>query len=210
MIDTKTVSEVRARTGAGIVECKKVLEEVGGDMDRACEELRKRGAAKAEKRGQRQTKAGLVYAYIHQGGQVGAMVEVQCETDFVARNDSFREFVHDVAMQVAAMNPLYLSPDSIPSEVVEKEREIVMAEFAGSSKPQEVVDRIASGKMEKFHSEVCLLNMPFIKDEDKTVDGLLRETIGKIGENMKIVRFVRFALTDSVPPAGAGEACGCP
>ena len=206
MIDTKTISEVRAKTGAGIVDCKKALEDAGGDVTKACEELRKKGMTKAEKRGHRQTKAGLVCAYIHGEGQVGALVEIQCETDFVARTDDFKGLVHDIAMQVAAMSPLYLSSEEIPAEVVEKEKEIVMAEFEGSSKPQEVIDKIANGKMEKFYSESCLLNQAYIKDEDKTIGDLLKEIIGKTGENMKIARFARFALADSADNS-AEEAC---
>ncbi len=197
MVDTKTVSELRARTGAGIVDCKKVLEECGGDLDRAAEELRKKGMAKADKRGERQTKAGIVYAYIHGEGQVGTLVEVQCETDFVARTDAFKAFVHDVAMQVAAMNPLYLSPEQIPPEVIAKEKEIVMAEFEGSNKPKEVIEKIACGKLDKYFSDVCLLNQAFIKDEDKTIGELLKELIGKTGENMRVIRFARFALAES-------------
>ena len=177
MTDTKTISEVRAMTGAGIVDCKKALDEAGGDVAKACDELRKKGAAKAEKRGHRKTKAGLVYAYIHGEGQVGALVEVQCETDFVARTDAFKEFVHDIAMQVAAMSPLCISPEELPADVVAKEKEIVMAEFEDSNKPQDVIDKIAIGKMDKFYSESCLMNQAYIKDEDKTVGDLLKEMI---------------------------------
>jgi elongation factor Ts len=197
MVDTKTVSELRARTGAGIVDCKKALEGCGGDLDRAAEELRKKGIAKADKRSERQTKAGLVYAYIHGEGSVGVLVEVQCETDFVARTDGFKAFVHDVAMQIAAMNPLYLSPEAVPPEVVAKEKEIAMAEFAGSSKPKEVIEKIACGKIEKYFSETCLMNQAFIKDEDKTIGELLKEMVGKTGENMRVVRFARFALAEA-------------
>jgi elongation factor Ts len=194
-VDTKTISELRARTGAGMVDCKKALDESGGDIDRAAEILRAKGIAKADKKGERQTSEGLVHAYIHGAGKVGAMVEVLCETDFVARNEQFQEFVHDVAMHIAAANPLYMTPDEIPSEVVEKEREMAMEEFAGSSKPQDVIEKIAEGKLAKFYEDVCLMNQRFIKDEDKTMEELVKETIAKTGENIQLKRFVRFALT---------------
>lgn len=203
-IDTKTISELRAATGAGIVDCKKALEEAGGDIAKASEALRKKGMAKADKRGERATKAGLVYAYIHGDGQLGALVEVQTETDFVARNEQFKEFVHDVALQVASMNPLFVSAEEIPPEMIAKEKEILMAEFEGSGKPQEMIEKIAEGKLSKFYSEVCLLNQAFIKDEDKTIGELLKELIGKTGENAKIVRFARFSLADA---QSADEGC---
>lgn len=194
-VDTKTISELRARTGAGMVDCKNALTEAGGDADRAAELLRAKGIAKADKKGERKTKEGLIHAYIHGNGKVGALVEVLCETDFVARTDQFQEFVHDVAMQVAAANPLYLTREDIPAEVLEKERELAMAEFAGSGKPQQVIEKIAEGKLAKYYEETCLLNQRFIKDEDKTMGELLKETIAKTGENTQIRRFVRFALS---------------
>lgn len=194
VIDSKTVQELRAMTGAGIVDCKKALEEAEGDLQKAAEMLRKKGIAKAGSKGDRATKEGLVDSYIHGNGRVGVLVEVQCETDFVARTEQFKGFVHDVALQVSATNPLYVSPDQISSEVLEKEKELAMAEFEGSSKPREVIEKIASGKLEKYYSEVCLLNQAFIKDEDKTVGELLKEMIAKTGENIQIKRFSRFAL----------------
>jgi elongation factor Ts len=196
-IDAKTINELRNMTGAGIVDCKKTLEETGGDIAKAADILRRKGMAKAAKREDRSTKAGLIYAYIHGEGRVGALVEVQCETDFVARTDQFKAFVHDVAMQVAAMNPLYLGPESVSAEVLEKEKEIYAAEFAGSSKPKEVIDKIVCGKLEKFYSETCLLNQAFIKDEDKTVGELLKELTAKTGEKIVLKRFVRFALAEA-------------
>lgn len=194
VIDSKTVQELRAMTGAGIVDCKKALEEVGGDIQKAAELLRKKGIAKAGSKGDRATREGLVDSYIHGGGRVGVLVEVLCETDFVARTEQFRDFVHEVSMQIAATNPLYVSPDQIPAEVIEKEKELAMAEFAGASKPREVIEKIASGKIEKYYSEVCLLNQAYIKDEDKTVGEYLKEIIAKTGENVQIKRFSRFAL----------------
>jgi elongation factor Ts len=193
-IDSKTVAELRAMTGAGIVDCKKALDETGGDMQAAAEWLRKKGIAKAGTKGDRAATEGLVASYIHGEGRVGVLVEVSCETDFVARTEQFKEFVHEVALQISATNPLYVSRDQIPHEVIEKERELAMAEFAGSSKPAEVVAKIAEGKLEKYYSEVCLLDQAFIKDEDKTVGELLKETIAKTGENMQIKRFARYAL----------------
>ncbi|MBU0625680.1 translation elongation factor Ts [Patescibacteria group bacterium] len=194
-VDTKTVVELRARTNAGMVDCKNALDEAGGDIDQAVEILRKKGVAKADKKAERQVKEGLIHAYIHGTGKVGALIEVLCETDFVARNEQFQDFVHDVAMQVVATNPLYLSTDQIPAEVLEKERELATEEFAGSGKPQEVIAKIVEGKLSKYFEEVCLMNQRFIKDEDVTIEELLKNTIAKIGENIQIRRFARFALS---------------
>lgn len=194
MYDAKTIQELRAMTSAGIVECKKALEETDGDLQKAAELLRKKGIIKASSKGERETKEGLVDAYIHGTGRVGVLVEVQCETDFVARTEGFKEFVHEVALQISATNPLYVSREQIPAEVIEKEKELAMAEFAGSNKPAEMIEKIAQGKLEKYYAEVCLLDQPFIKDEDKTVGELLKETIAKTGENMVIKRFSRFGL----------------
>ncbi len=196
MADTNTISELRAMTGAGIVDCKKALDEAGGDVTKAAEILRKKGIAKAGSKGERATKEGLVDSYIHGNGKVGVLLEVQCETDFVARTEQFKDFVHEVALQISATNPLYVSREQIPSEVVEKEKELSMHEFDGSSKPKEVIEKIAAGKIEKYFSEVCLLDQAFIKDEDKTVGELLKETIAKTGENIQIKRFSRFALAE--------------
>ncbi len=194
MIDSHTIQTLRAQTGAGIVDCKNALTETNGDVAKAAEILRKKGMAKAGTKGERATKEGLVSAYIHGNHKVGVLVEVQCETDFVARTEGFSEFVNDVAMQIAAMNPLYVSRDQVPAEVIAKEKEIAMAEFEGSSKPKEVIEKIALGKLEKYFSEVCLLDQAFIKDEDITVGELLKQSIAKTGENTKIVRFARYAM----------------
>ena len=196
MSDLKLVTELRAMTGAGIVDCKKALEEAGGDINKAAENLRKKGIAKAATKSVRVTKEGLVHAYIHPNNKLGVLVEILCETDFVARTEQFRDLCNDVALQIAAMNPLYLSPDQIPAEVLEKEKSIVMDEFNGSSKPKDIIEKIAEGKMAKFYEDVCLLNQRFIKDEDMTISELLKTTIAKTGENMKIVRFVRFAMSE--------------
>lgn len=194
MVDTQTIAKLRELTGAGIVDCKKALEESAGDVEKASEILRKKGIVKAGSKSERVTKEGLVHAYLHSNHKMGALVEVQCETDFVARTEQFQAFVADVAMQVAATNPLYVSPEQIPAEVIEKEREIALAEFAGSSKPKEMLDKIAEGKLSKYYSDVCLLNQSFVKDEDKTIGDLVKETIAKTGENIVIKRFVRFAM----------------
>ncbi len=189
-----TVSELRAITGAGIVDCKKALDEVNGDLAKAVELLRKKGIAKASSKGDRATKEGIVASYIHGGGRVGVLVEVLCETDFVARTEQFQDFVHEVSLQISATNPLYVSREAIPSEVVEKEKELAMAEFEGSSKPKEMMEKIALGKLEKYYSEVCLLDQAYIKDEDKTVGELLKEMISKTGENIQVRRFSRYSL----------------
>jgi len=201
MIDAKSVSELRAMTGAGIVEVKKALEEANGDMNAAAELLRKKGIIKAASKSDRQTSEGLVYAYVHGNGKMGAMVEVLCETDFVARTDGFKELCHALALQIAAMNPLYVSSDAIPPEVLEKEKEIYGEEFAGSNKPPEMVAKIVEGKLGKWYSEVCLMNQAYIKDEDKSVEEVVKETIAKCGENIQVKRFTRFAMesTTQVP-----------
>jgi elongation factor Ts len=198
MIDAKTVAELRSKTGAGIVECKKALEEAGGDIEKAAELLRKKGIAKAGSKSARATAEGLVYAYVHSNGKVGAMVEVLCETDFVARTDAFKELCHEMALQVAAMNPLYVSKDQVPPEVIEKEKEIYAQEFVGSGKPAEMVAKIIEGKLSKYYNEVCLLNQAYIKDEDKTIEDVIKEAISKIGENIQVKRFARYAMDASI------------
>ncbi len=193
-IDAQTIQSLRSQTGAGIVDCKNALAETNGDIAKAAEILRKKGIAKAASKGERVTKEGRVASYVHSNNKVGVLVEIQCETDFVARTEAFQNFVNDVAMQIAAMNPLYVSREQVPAEVVEKEKEIAMAEFADSPKPKDVIEKIASGKIEKFFGEVCLVDQKFIKDEDVTIGELLKQTIAKTGENMRIVRFARFAM----------------
>ncbi len=202
MIDAKIVSQLRAMTGAGIVECKKALEETNGDLAAAAEALRKKGIAKAGSKSDRNTSEGLVYAYVHGNGKVGAMVEILCETDFVARTEGFKELCHELALQIAAMNPLYVSKDQIPAETLEKEKSIYAEEFAGSSKPAEVVEKILEGKLAKWYSEICLMNQAYIKDEDKTVEDVVKETISKCGENIQVKRFTRFAMEASTQVPG--------
>jgi len=186
--------KLRELTGAGIVEAKKALEAAEGDMGKAIEAMRKKGAVKAVEKGTRETREGRVHSYIHSTGKVGALVEVLCETDFVARNDVFKELCHDLAMQIVAGNPLYVSSVDVPPEVIEKEKEIYASEVASSGKPAEIVTKIVEGKLAKYYNDVCLLNQTFIKDEDITVDEHMKRAVAKLGENIKVRRFVRFSL----------------
>ncbi len=194
MIDSSTIMKLREITGAGIVEVKKALEAAGGDIAAATEALRKKGVIKAVEKGVRETREGRVHAYIHSNGKVGAMVEVLCETDFVARNEVFVELCHDLAMQIAAANPLYISQPDVPPEVIEKEKEVYAAEVAGAGKPQEIVNKIVEGKLAKYYGDVCLLNQTFIKDEDITVEDRVKHAVAKLGENIRVRRFVRYGL----------------
>jgi len=193
-IDAKQVAQLRATTGAGMMDAKQALEEAGGDAEKALVILRKKGIAKAEKKAERAMHEGRVYAYIHANGKLGAMVEISSETDFVSRNEKFLSFCHDVAMHVSAMDPQYVTREEIPADLMEKEKEIYRAEMEGQNKPAEVIEKIVEGKINKWYSDVVLLDQPFIKDEDKTVGDLLKEQIAGLGENMQIRRFVRFQM----------------
>jgi elongation factor Ts len=203
MIDAKTVAELRALTGAGVVDCKKALEENGGDMAKSAEWLRKKGISKAGTKAARNAKEGLIYAYIHSNSKVGAMIEVACETDFVARTEGFKSLCHELGLQIAAMNPLYVSREQISAEVLEKEKEIYAQEFAGSGKPVEMIAKIVEGKLGKFYSEVCLLDQAYIKDEDKTIGEFIKEAIAKTGENIQVRRFVRFSMESNTTQSPA-------
>lgn len=194
MADAKLVMQLREQTGAGILDAKKALEESGDDLTKAAELLRKKGAVKAASKSDRETHEGVVHAYIHAGGKVGALVEVLCETDFVARNEQFQAFVHDIAMHVAAANPLYVRPEDVPEEVIEKEKEIAKEHMAGENKPAEIIEKILGGKINKYFEETCLLKQAFVKDDSVTIEELLKGQIAKIGENIQIKRFVRFSL----------------
>ncbi len=198
MIDGNLVKELRQRTGAGIMDCKRALEENAGDLEKAIDHLRKKGLAKAAKKSGRVTKEGLVGSYIHAGGKIGVLVELSCETDFVARTDEFQILLKDTAMQIAASNPLYLEREKVPTEVLEKEKQILRTQAVESGKPEKVVDRIVDGRMEKFFSEVCLLDQPFIKDPDRTVRDVLNASISKIGENITIRRFARYQVGEAL------------
>ncbi|HVY68038.1 MAG TPA: translation elongation factor Ts [Patescibacteria group bacterium] len=186
------IKELRELTGAGILEIKNALAESGNDKDKAVELLRKKGALKAGKKADRATKEGLVEAYIHPGSRVGALVELNCETDFVARTDGFKALARDLALHIAAANPLYVSPADVPEEVTEKEKEIYKEQAKG--KPQAVVDKMLEGKLAKYFEEACLLEQPFVKNPDIKIKDLLAETVAKVGENIQVRRFARFVL----------------
>lgn len=200
MADAKQVMELRALTGAGVMDAKAALDETGGDVAKAAEALKQKGIVKAAKKSDRATAEGVIHAYVHGSGKVGAMVEVLCETDFVARNEQFQEFVHDLAMHIVASNPLYVRPEDVPAEVIEKEKETFVAEVAGSGKPPEIVEKIVAGKVEKFLTDVCLMKQPFVKDEDLTVEDLMKSVTAKVGENIKVKRFVRMSLEAEAKP----------
>ena len=197
-VTAEMVKQLREKTGAGMMDCKRALQETNGDMDKAVEYLREKGLAEASKRAGRTAAEGVIESYIHMGSKLGVLAEVNCETDFVARTDEFREFAKDIAMQVAAANPLYLAPEDVPAEELAKEKEILRAQASNEGKPEKVVDRIVEGRIAKFYSENCLLEQPFIKDQDKKVRDLLSEKIARIGENIIIRRFVRFRLGETI------------
>jgi len=192
MITAEMVKQLRERTGAGMMDCKKALTDANGDMEKAIELLREKGLAAAAKKAGRIAAEGIVDAYIHGDGRIGVLVEVNIETDFAAKNEDFRAFVKDIAMQIAASKPEYVRREDVPAEVVEKEKEILRAQALNEGKPANIVDKMITGRLEKFYKEVCLLEQPFIKDPDKTVQQLLNEKIAVIGENINIRRFVRF------------------
>jgi len=191
-IDASSVRELRDRTSAGFLDCKKALEEANGDFEKAGEILRKKGLAKAIKKGSRGTPEGRVGSYIHTNGKIGVLIEVNCETDFVAKNDVFAGLVKDLCMQVAATDPTAVSRETVPQDIIDKERKAYSEEF--KDKPDNVRDKIIDGKMESFYKEVCLINQPFVKDNDQTIEDLLKKAIAKLGENIKISRFARFAV----------------
>ncbi len=194
MTTASLVKELRDRTGAGFMDCKEVLIEANNDIEKAIELLRKKGLAKAEKRAGRVAKEGKIHSYIHGSGKIGVLVEVNCETDFVANTDEFKSLTHDIAMHIAALNPRYLSKEFIPENVLNKEREIYRAQAEQSGKKGPVIEKIVEGKINKFCDEVCLLKQPFVKDNEKTIETLLKEYIAKLGENITIRRFCRYQL----------------
>ncbi len=193
-VDAKLVKKLRELTGAGMLDCKKALEETGGDIEAAVELLRKKGIAKAAKKAGRETKEGLIHAYIHAGGRIGVLLEINCETDFVARNELFKELANELAMQIAAMRPKWVKREDVPKEIVEKEGEIAREAALAEGKPEHIAEKIAEGKVEKFFKEVCLLEQPYIKDDKKTVEELIKEYIAKLGENIQVRRFTRYEL----------------
>lgn len=191
-ITAQMVNDLRLSTGAGLLDCKKALTEANGNLEEATTILRKKGAASAAKKADRATKEGLIESYIHVGGKVGVLIEVNCETDFVARNDAFRAFVKDLCLQIAAASPLYVGRDEVPEADLAKERDIAAAQVQG--KPPAAVQKIVEGKLEKYYSTICLLDQPFVKQPEKTVKEILTEQISKIGENIQVRRFVRYQL----------------
>jgi elongation factor Ts len=197
-VTAQAVKELREKTGAGMLDCKKALEEANGDLTKAAEILREKGLAAAAKKGDRIASEGIVESYIHGGGRIGVLVEVNCETDFVAKTDAFREFVRDIAMQIAATNPLYIAREDVPQEAIEKEREILKAQALNEGKPAHIADKIVEGRLGKYYEENCLLEQQFIKDPDKTIQVLLNEKIATIGEKISIRRFARFELGEGL------------
>ena len=193
-ITANDVKTLREKTGAGMMDCKKALEETGGDSERAVAYLREKGIAKAASKAGRATKEGIIYAYMHPGDKLGVMVEINCETDFVARTDEFRSFAKDIAMHVAASNPVAISREEIDPVLVESEKQIYRTQAINEGKPEKILDKIVDGKLDKFFSESCLLEQAFVKDPERTVNQLLQELVAKIGENIVIKRFVRLRL----------------
>jgi elongation factor Ts len=193
-ISAKDVKELRDRTGAGMMECKQALTETGGDMEKAIDHLRARGAAKAAKRAERETKEGAVGAYIHMGGKIGVLVEVGCETDFVAKTDDFQKLVRDIAMHIAAAGPTGVNRDDIAPDVVERERGVYREQMKESGKPEHIWDKIVDGKLEKFYAESTLLEQPYVKEPDITVGDLVTRVAAKTGEKIEVRRFTRYAL----------------
>jgi len=198
VITAQMVKELRERTGAGMLDCKKALEATGGDIEKAIDELRTKGLAKAAKKAGRIASEGLVTSYIHGGGRIGVLVEVNCETDFVAKTEDFKQFAHNIAMQIAAANPSYVAREEVPQAVLDHEREILRAQALEEGKPEKVIDKMVEGRLEKYFKENCLLEQPYIKDPDKTVQQIVLETISKLGENINIRRFARFEVGEGI------------
>jgi elongation factor Ts len=204
-ISAGLVKDLREKTGAGMMDCKKALTETSGDFEKAIDYLRKKGIASAAKKAGRATKEGSVSSYIHGEGRVGVLLEVNCETDFVARTEQFKTFVKDVSMHIAAANPLYVRSDEVPADLVAKEKEIAVAQMQASGKPAAVLEKIAEGKLKKYFEDTCLLNQVFVKDPNKTIELLLKEAISALGENIIIRRFARFQLGEGVKEEAAAE-----
>jgi elongation factor Ts len=197
-IDAKVVKALREKTGAGMMDCKKALTEAEGNEEKAIDILREKGLAAAAKRSDRAANQGIVDSYIHMGGRIGVLVEVNCETDFVARNDEFREFVRNICLQVAATNPAYLKKEDVPNSILDKERQIIKAQALNEGKPEKVIEKIVEGRLDKYFRENCLLEQQYVKDEDQTIGGLLTGMIAKIGENIVIRRFSRFEIGEGL------------
>jgi elongation factor Ts len=196
-ITADRVKELRQRTGIGVMECKEALAECQGDIEKAIAALRKKGAARAQERMNREASQGIVHAYIHLEGKLGVLVEVNCESDFVARNDEFKELAKNVAMQIAAANPRFVSSADIPATELEQEKEIIRAQLQDTKKPPQIIEKIVEGKLKKYYEDVCLLNQPYIRDDKQTIQQIIASTIAKFGENIKVRRFARFELGKS-------------
>ena len=196
-IDATIVKKLREKTGAGMMDCKKALVETDGDIDKAVDFLRKSGIAKAEKKGERSAKEGLVFSYIHHGGRLGVLLELNCETDFVAKTDGFSDLANNISMQIAATNPLSISRDEIDQSVLDREKEIFADQAKESGKPDNIIDKIVEGRVEKFFAESCLLEQQYIKDPDRKVLDLITESVATLGENIVVNRFIRFAIGES-------------
>lgn len=196
-VTSAMVKELRDKTGAGIMDCKEALTAAAGAMEEAVEYLRKKGLQAATKRSARSTREGVIGSYIHGAGRLGVLVEVNCETDFVARTDEFQELVRDVAMQIAASNPQYVSRQEVPEDALAKERSILEEQAKAAGRPEHVIPRIVEGRLDKFYQEICLLDQPFVKNPDISVDDLLKEKIAKVGENITVSRFARFVLGEA-------------
>jgi len=196
-VSTEAIKELRERTGAGIMDCKAALVESGGDVEKAVEFMRKKGLAKATKKAGRITAEGIITAYIHAGSKLGVLLELNCETDFVARTQDFQDLAKELSMHIAAMNPLYVSREDVPQEVLDKEKEILQAEAISSGKPEKVIEKIVAGRLEKFFSETCLLEQAYARNSDLTVKELITEAIAKLGENIAVRRFERYQLNEA-------------
>lgn len=197
-ITAALVKELRERTGAGMMDCKKALAATEGDMDKAIDFLREKGLAAAAKKAGRIAAEGLVESYIHGGGRIGVLVEVNCETDFVAKTDAFKSLVKDIAMHIAAANPSYLRREEVPAAELEHEKMVLSEQARNEGKPEKIIEKMVSGRIEKYYKEVCLLEQPFVKDPDKTISDLITESIAKIGENIAIRRFTRYQLGEGI------------
>ena len=193
-INAKTVKTLRERTGAGMMDCKKALLETNGDLEKAVDHLRKTGVAKAEKKGQRSTTEGLVFSYIHHGGKLGVLLELNCETDFVAKTDGFNDLAHNLAMQIAATNPSSVSRDDMDPAILSREKDIFIDQAKESGKPDNIIEKMVEGKVEKFYAESCLIEQQYIKDSERKVSDLLTESVSTLGENIVINRFIRYAI----------------
>jgi elongation factor Ts len=200
-VSATMVKDLREKTGAGMMDCKKALAETGGDFQKAIDSLRQKGLATAAKRAGKVASEGVIGSYVHAGAKIGVMIEVNCETDFVAKTDDFLGFAKDLSMHVAAINPTYIQREDIPADVLEKEREIYRVQARSTGKPEKVIEKIVEGKLEKFYSEVCLLEQPFVKDPDLSVKDLLNGLIAKMGEKIEIRRFCRFQVGEGIAKA---------